>query len=58
MALYAGESAALVERVSSAAEVIERLLNEANDASSRIASLCAHLMSLVNRSPDDQRARS
>ncbi|CAE6818360.1 hypothetical protein R75461_05983 [Paraburkholderia nemoris] len=42
MALYAGESAALVDQVSSAAEVIERLLNEAIDASSRIAPLCEH----------------
>ncbi|AJZ57043.1 nitronate monooxygenase family protein [Paraburkholderia fungorum] len=42
MALFAGESAVLVDQVSSAAEVIERLLNEAIDASSQIAPLCEH----------------
>lgn len=42
MALYAGESASLVDRISSAAEVIDRLLSEAMDASSRIASLRVH----------------
>ncbi|MFL9867048.1 nitronate monooxygenase [Paraburkholderia fungorum] len=40
MALFAGESAALIDQIASAAEVIERLLNEAADASSRIAPLC------------------
>ncbi|MFP3566360.1 hypothetical protein [Paraburkholderia sp. SIMBA_030] len=43
IALYAGESAALVDQLSSAVEVIERLLNEAIDASSRIAPLCVHV---------------
>lgn len=40
MALFAGESAALVNKECSAAEAIERLLNEALAASSRIAPLC------------------
>jgi nitronate monooxygenase len=42
MALFAGESAALVDKASSAAEVIERLMNEAVVASLRIAPLCEH----------------
>lgn len=45
MALFAGESATLVDKASSATEVIERLVNEAIDASSRIASLCRHVPS-------------
>jgi nitronate monooxygenase len=37
-----GKSAALADHVAGAAEVIERLLNEATDASSWIAPLCVH----------------
>lgn len=49
MALFAGESAALVNTESSVAEVIDRLLTEALAASSRIESLCGRA------SPEDHR---
>ena len=42
MALFAGESAALVDMASSAAEVMERMLSEALAALSRIGPLCKY----------------
>ncbi|TDY22785.1 nitronate monooxygenase [Paraburkholderia sp. BL6665CI2N2] len=42
MALFAGESSALVERCASAAEVIDRLMNEAADAAALVRAAGVH----------------
>jgi len=42
MALFAGESSALVERCAPAAEVIARLMNEAADAAARVRAAGVH----------------